>query len=450
MSEVQNQPFQLTVEAPEPCRRIIKVVVPQQEWVRQYQRRLTAAVRSYERPGFRKGKTSRPIVEKELGDRLRAETFEDLLPEAYRAAVIEHDLRPVAEPVLENLVLQEGSDVGFDLVVEVHPEVTAADHVGLPITEPAVEISGEEVDEVVERLREQRAVFERVSRPAAAGDRVVVDLVPRHLDGTQDEARRVIDQRVVVGDEQNLPAFNEAVLGVEAGQRRDISVAYPEDYGNPDLRSQTIVFDMSVSAVEQKILPEIDDAFASQLQEGQTLLELRARIREGLTLEARRNAAEEMEAQALDRLLERNEVPVPPSLVESWLENSLEELKKANERTARISTDAQDQAYRAAFRPVAEREIKGMYLLEAVRRQEGIGVTDEEVEERIAAIAAEHGFDLEKYRNYLAQGDELSRIRRELLRSKTYGFLLSRAVISQPGEEAPAEPAAESAGEERG
>ncbi len=438
MSDVQHQPYRLTVEAPEPCRRIIKVEVPRQEYDRQYQQRLTAAVRGHQRPGFRKGKTPRTIVEKELGARLRAETFEGLVPQAYRAAVIEHRLAPITDPALHNLVFEDGRDIAFELAVEVRPEITAVAYEGLPVQERTADVTTAEVDEVLERLRENRAVFETVARPAAAGDQVVLDLVPRATDGALDEARRAGGQKIVVGDERNLPAFNEALLGAEAGQQRDLSVSYPEDYPNPELRGKTVAFFLHVGAVQQKVLPEADDVFASQLQGGQTLLELRARIREGLAAEAKRRVAEEMDAQVLEQLLARNDVPVPPSLVETWLQSALEDLHRRNQQLGRANSEQQDAQYREGLRPVAERQIQGMFLLDAIRRQEKIEVSPQEIEDRVAAIADENGFDLAKYRAYLAEGEELGRIRQSLLERRTYDFLLSRASVTMVPEGASA------------
>jgi trigger factor len=446
MTDSQNQPFQIDVEAPDPCQRIIKVAVPSSHYARQYQRCLAAAVRNHERPGFRKGKTPRNIVEKELGDRLRAEAFEGLVPQAYHAAVIEHGLWPITDPVLKNVVFKEGDDVSFDLVIEVKPEVTAVEYEGLPIKEKSVEVSTEDVDEYIERLRESRAVFETVPRPAAEGDQVVVDLVPRLDDGALDEEHRAGDQQLIVGDEQNLPVFNEVLVGAEAGLERDVTVDYPEDYPNPDLRSKTMIFALHVSSVQRKVLPEVDDAFASQLYEGQTLLELRGRIREALAEEARRRAAEEMDAQILDRLLERNEVPIPSSLVNTWLDKAVQDMHRRNDQVGRPNTDDMDQAYRQAFRPVAEREIKGMFLRESVRKQESIVVSEQDVENRVAAIAAQNGFDLQKYRAFLTQNEERKRIERDILERKTYDFLLSRAEITAAAEDS----SDAQAGEERG
>jgi trigger factor len=431
MSAAKTPSFSLTLESPDPCRRIIKVTVPRAEYERQYEQRLTRAVRGHQRPGFRKGKTPRAIVEKELGGRLRVDTVEALVPQAYRAAVIEHRLHPLTEPELSNLAFADDQDLTFDLAVEVKPEVTAQGYEGLRVTERAIDVSDQDVDEVLERLRDGRGFYEPAARAAAAGDRVLLDLVPLDADGAADEARRAVDQRVTVGAETNLPAFNEALPGAQAGDTRDVTVTYPDAYPNPDLQGRTVTFRAEVKAVEQKVLPALDDAFAAQLDEGQTLLELRARIREGLTAEARQRAAEDLDAQILEQLIAANDVPVPPSMVEAWLQSGLQEQQRRHQHAGRPMTEEEDRHFREVARPVAEHQIKGLFLLESVQRQQNITVTAEELEARIEAIAAEHGFDLDKYRKYLEQGEEKDRIRQGLLERKTYDFLLSRAEFDQ-------------------
>jgi len=434
MSENAPAPFKLQVESPEPWLRVIKVEIPRAAYDRQYQRLLTTAVKQHQRPGFRRGKTPRAIVERELGGQLRAEAFENLVPQAYRAAVIEHRLHPITEPDLENLVFEDDQDIAFDLRVEVRPEITAQDYEGLPVTERKVEVTGAEVDQVLERLQESRAFFEKVDRPAAEGDQVVLDLAPRGDDGGILEERRLKGQRLILGAEQNLPEFNAGLAGVSAGEHKDLAVTYPQDYPNPELQGKTVTFACEVDSVRRKVVPEADDAFASQLEEGQTLLELRGKIREGLEQEAARRIAQARDEQVLDGLLARNEVPIPPSMVETWLRSGLRDLHQRNEQMGRPNTEDEDRQYREAARPVAERQIKELFLLEAVRRQEGIAVSDEEIDAKIAEIAAEHGFDLAKYREFAQQGEEQDRIRHDLEQRKTYDFLLSRAEISAAGE----------------
>lgn len=429
MSDSTN-PYTITVETTEPWQRVIKVGVPRAEYDKQYQQLLTAAVRNHQRPGFRKGKIPRGIVERELGGRLRAEAFEQLVPQAYRAAVVEHRLTPINEPELENLVFEDDKDISFDLRVEVRPEVQARDFEGLQVKERAVEIGDTEVNEVLERLRDSRAFFEKVDRPAAEGDQVVLDLAPRADDGAVEEDRGLKAQRLIVGEEQNLPDFNTGLVGVEAGQTPDITVSYPDDYPNAGMAGRTVTFACAIDSVRVKVVPEADDAFASQLQEGQTLLELRTRIREGLEDEARKRVAQELDEQILDQLISRNDAPVPPSMVEAWIRSGLQDLQHRNQQMGRPVTEEQQQTYREAAKPVAERQIAGMFLLESVRRQQEIEVTDEEIEEKIASVAAENGFDVEKYREYVNQGEERDRLRHGLEERRTYDFLLSRAEVT--------------------
>jgi len=435
MSEQNTGPFQISVESPEAWQRVIKVLVPRAEYDRQYQQRLTAAARDHKRPGFRKGKTPRSMVEKEYGGRLRIDTFEGLVPQAYRAAVIEHRMYPITEPQLENLVFEDGQDLTFDLKVEVRPEVEATDYEGLPLRERQVEITSAEVDEFLDRLREHQAVFEAVDRPAADGDQLVLDLVPRGDDGEPQEDRRMSAQHLQLGGENNLPAFNEALQGATAGQDLEISVSYPEDYPSEALRGRTVGFACHVVKVEQKVTPEVDDAFASRLQEGQTLLELRGRIRESLEAEAKKRVAQDLDAQVVERLIERNEVPVPPSMVEAWLQSAVQELQQRAAQAGREVTDADVAEYREAARPEAERQLKAIFLFEAIRRQEQIKVTDEDVDARVVEVADEHGFDRDKYREYVEKGDEKDRILHDLLERRTYDFLLSRAVVTPAEDE---------------
>ena len=453
MTENAERPIRIEIESPEPWQRVIKVEVARPAYDEEYQRRLTAAVKSHQRPGFRKGKTPRAIVERELGSRLRAEAFEGLVPQAYRLAVIEHQLHPITEPSVENLVFEDDQDIRFDMKVEVRPEVTAHDYEGLKIEERPVAVTAAEVDQVLERLQESRAFFEKVERPAREGDQVVLDLVPLDDEGQPLEDRRLTGQRLELGAEQNLPEFNQELQGVEAGQQKQLAVAYPGDYPNEELQGRTITFDLSIDSVRHKVVPEADDALASQLQEGQTLLELRGKIRAGLEQEAAKRVAQEQDEQVLDRLIERHEgeVPVPPSMLEAWLRSGLEDLHQRNQQRGRPVSEEEEQQYREAARPVAERQIRGLFLLEAVRRQEGLEVTPGEIEAKIEAIAAEHGFDLDKYREFARQGEEQDRLRHDLEQRKAHDFLLSRAEITAaaPADD-PAADGGDQAAEDRG
>jgi len=425
----EGHPFTIEVDAPNQWERVLHVTVPREVFDREYTRRLSRAVKGFERPGFRKGRTPRGLVEKELGDRLRAETFETIVPQAFKAAIIEHELLPITDPDLRNLHFEENEPIAFDMHVEVRPRITAHDYEDLDLKRREVAVAGEEVDAMLDHLRDSRAIWEKVDRPAIEGDQLTLDVTPLSLGGEADEAKTIVDQKIVLGAEQNLPAFNEGLAGAAAGEEREIEVTYPDDYVNESLRGRTVRFGCKVKEVGVKVLPEVDDAFAAQLAEGRTLLELRGEIRHQLEHEAEARSSRELDEQMVDRLVDRHEIEVPPSLVEQYLASSLEELHARNLQTGRQSTAEEDQQFRELTRPVAERVLKGMFVMEAVRRQESLTVADEEIDARIAEIAGEHGFDVEKYREYAAQGNEREKIRHGLEERKTLDFLLSRAKI---------------------
>jgi trigger factor len=226
-----------------------------------------------------------------------------------------------------------------------------------------------------------------------------------------------------------MPAFNEALQGVKADQERTIEVVYPEDHPNEALRGRSLTFHCTIKSVAQKKLPEIDDALAASLEEGKTLDDLKGDIRENLTKETEKRIAQEMDQQVQGELVRRNDVSLPPSMVQRYLEQGLEELHRRNKQIGRENSAAEDQEYLEAGRPHAERALKAMLLLEALQQKEDIKVTDEDVDERIEELAAESGFDVDRYREFVNSGDEKDRMKYDILERRTYDLLLSRAEI---------------------
>lgn len=424
-----DRPITTTIEAPEPCRRVIRAQVARTLYEREYADRLKKAARAHQRPGFRKGHTPRAVLERELGDALRVETVEALVPKAWVSAVLEHKLAPVNDPALENLEFKDEGPLTFDLVVEVRPEITLGDLAGLPVKRRQIVVDDQDLDSVIERLRESRVTWETVERESRDGDQVTLDLVPGGEAGDFDETRIIADQRFVLGAAHNLPAFNERLAGVTAGNERIVEVEYPADHPNPALASRTVKFRCLIKAVGQKKLPDLDDAFAASCGPVADMAGLRADIRRDLEKEAARRVAQELDVQLQAELLKRHDVPLPSSMVDKYLESGLAELHQRNQRTGRTNSPQEDEEYRQQGRPHAERALRGMLLLEAVRRQEGIKADKEAVDERIAAIAAENGFEVDRYREFVDSGDERERIEYDLLERRTYDFLLARAAV---------------------
>lgn len=421
-----------TLEAPEPCKRVVRAQVLRARYDQAYAQKLKQAVRSHQKPGFRKGRTPKAVVERELGEALRLETIESLVPKAWMAAVLEHRLAPLTDPALENLKFEEGGPLTFDLVVEVRPEVTARDYLGLPVQRRRVEVADADVDEVIERLRQSRGHFQPVQRPAAAGDQVALDLTPQASVGDPQggpAAEPIVGQRFILGSPHNLPEFNQGLEGCSAGQTRTVTVTYAADHPNERLQGRTVVFACAVTEVAERILPPLDDAFAAEVQPGAALPDLRAAVRQDLQKEAALRVAQELDHQLQAELVRRNDVPLPPSMVRQYLESGLEEFHRRNKRLGRPDSGQEDAQYLAEGRPHAERALRSMLLLEAVRRQEGIKVKPEDVDQRIGEIAAENGFDVDRYREFVNSGQEKERIAYDLLERRTLDFLLEKAAV---------------------
>ncbi|MHB8078033.1 MAG: trigger factor [Candidatus Krumholzibacteriia bacterium] len=432
--------FNATLEAPEPWRRVLRVEVAREPFDQAYARRLQAARKRAVRPGFRPGRVPVAVIEKELRDELRVQTVEAVIERAYREAVTAHELVPVNDPSVTNFSFAEaGQPVTFEIVFEVRPPLTITGYDQLPLKRRATRVADADVDGVVHRLREAQAIAERVERPAETGDEIQLDIVPLGADGQPDETHRVPEYAFTLGEPDNIKAFDEGLAGAAAGDTREVSVAYAADHGNERLRGTTVAYRVAVKEVRRKLLPELNDAFAERVKPGETLLGLRGAIRADLRRQDEEAVRRELEEQLVDALLAANDIPVPPSLTEQYLESGLKDLHTQNERHGRPNGPEEDARYRELTRPLAERIIRTIFLLEAVRRQERLAVTEAEVDARIDEIAHEYGFEPEKYRAYADQGPERERIGRTLEERRAFDFLISRAAISD-------EPAAEAAG----
>ncbi len=424
-------PIVTSVESPESWKRVVKIEISREFFDKEFTARLKKAVKSHQKPGFRKGRTPKALVEKEMGDMLRTDTIEALVPKAWMNAVLEHKLNPITDPALENLEFAEEGPLKFDLVVEVRPEITVGDVDGMAIKRRKADVSDEDVADVLGRLQESRATFEKVERASQLDDQISLDLVPGAWEGQADGGKVIADQKFILGAESNMPAFNEELVGVSAGDEKDIVVVYPEDHPNESLKGQSITFTCQIKEVAAKMLPELNDELAGQVAEGKSLDELTAEIRVDLEKEAGKRVSQELDGQIQAELIRRHDVDLPPSMVDKYLESGLQEMHRRNAQIGRGNAADEDSEYLTAGRPHAEKALKGMLLIEAVRQQEEIKVTAEDVDERIEEIAVENGFEVEKYRDFVNSGDEKERLEFNLLERKTYDFLLSRAIIEE-------------------
>src|ERR671912_2649230 len=277
-------------------------------------------------PGFRPGKAPRRVIENRLGrDYIYMEALQEQLPGWYSQAVVETDVRPIDRPEIHfDDPLDEEEGFKFSATVEVRPEAILGDYKGVEVPRRKVEISDEDVEDRIEDMRAQFATLAAVEgRPAQEGDFVILDFKGERLAGGPLEGAEAQDYLLEIGGGELLPDFEENIVGMNANERRQFGVTFPMDYEEETLRGQSVLFNVHVKEIKERDLPPLDDEFAKEASEFETLEELRAAVREQLEAAAERRVEGEFRARVLDAVTREAEVEVPEVMVDEKVEEML-------------------------------------------------------------------------------------------------------------------------------
>src|SRR5262249_29670448 len=318
--------MKVAVEAVEGCKRRLAVEAPvdvvQQEWERAYGR----VQKQARLPGFRKGHVPRSLVKVHFSDAVRREVAEHLMPDVYRQALTEAKRDPVNEPDLQDVRLEEGAPLSFVAVVEVKPAIDLTDYKGVEVEHAPAPITTDDLATTLEHMREQQAQFPAVERAAATGGLVVVDYtlaIDRHDPSRQKGYEFLVGARTV------LPEIDDAVVGLKAGEERQVTLRFADDHRREDLRGRGGHASVKVVEVKEKSLPALDDDFAKSLGEFETLETLRAELMK--QLEARRQHDEQraLQDKVVDAVIARHEFTVPDALVMRQVAHRIEHARES-------------------------------------------------------------------------------------------------------------------------
>lgn len=419
--------MKVAVEEIEGCKRRLAVEAPvdvvQKEWERAYGR----VQKQARLPGFRKGHVPRSLVKLHFSDDVRREVAEHLIPDVYRQALTEARIDPVNEPDLQDVTLEENSPLSFVAVVEVKPEITLGDYRGLELEHAPAPITDVELDEALGHMREQQAEFTSVDRPAATGDRVIVDytLAPDDHDPTQ-----ATGYAFDVGAGSVLPEIDEAAAGMKAGDERQVALRFADDHRMETLRGKGGTATLKMSEVKEKRLPALDDDFAKSVGgEFETLDALRAEVRK--QLEARRTADERraLEQKVVEAALARHTFTVPDAMVMRQVAHQVEHTRERMRRQG-LDPDRVQWDYGkliTEMRPAAEEAVRRALLLEAIAEKEAIAVPDEVVDAEVEKIAAAGERPALAVRRMMEKSGDLEALRLGLRERKTLDFLIEHA-----------------------
>ncbi len=378
-------------------RALVEATVPASDVEKAVNRAARAMAREMRMPGFRKGKAPPSLVVQRLGfGAVLDEAIREALPEWYEQALFDSGVTPIGDPSFEMVSTPqaEGDDLAFKFEVGVRPQAQLGEYKGLEVGRDEKEVDEEVVDTEVDRIREGFARLETVDRAAADGDVVVLDFEGL-LDGKAFEGGKAEDQMLTLGSGQFIPGFEEGLLGAAPGEEREVEVTFPEDYQAEHLAGEDAVFKIKVKEVREKALPELDDDFASDASEFETLEELRADIREKVGTALNSRAEEDFRIAAIDAAVAAASVEVPDELIvaratERWerMERQLAQRGMDPNQFLAMQGKTRDELVEES-KPDAEKELKREAVVTAIAEAEGIEVSDEEMVEALEH-SAEH------------------------------------------------------------
>jgi trigger factor len=396
-------------------------------------------------PGFRPGKAPRRVIENRLGrDYIYMEALQDQLPGWYSQAVVETAVRPIDQPEIHfDDPLDEEEGFKFSATVEVRPEASLGDYKGVEVPRREVEISDEDVEDRIEELRAQFATLAAVEgRPAEEGDFVILDFSGERLAGGPLEGADAEDYMLEIGRGELLPDFEDNVVGMNAGERKQFGVTFPMDYAEEALRGESVLFNVHVKEIKERDVPPLDDEFVKEASEFETLEELRVAVREELEAAAEQRVDGEFRGRVLDVVAGGGEVEVPEVMVHE----KAHEMVDSFERSIRSQGMDPEQYYELAgtdhagfeerVTPDAEDTVKKELVLDAVATAEGIVADEEEVMHEIGHLAEDSERSPEEITEVLRANGTYAMLEEEISRQKALDFLVENAVpVPMPEEE---------------
>ncbi len=381
-------------------------------------------------PGFRPGKAPARVIKQRFKEQILHDVLHDLVPRAVDDALRERGVEAVDTPDVRDVNIEEGHPLTFTASFDTLPPFDPGEFSTVLLRRPKVAIDDEAVDGALQRLRERAARFEAVEgRGVDHGDTATVDLTRMGADGTPDTHEGV---SIELGAKANPPGFDEQLLGLEPGATKTFDIAFPADYPIGELAGTTVSYTVAIKGIKRRVLPDLDDEFAKDLGEFDTLDALRARVREDLEHEARHAADREVRAELMKELAKRLPFEVPDSLVQREMDRRLEEFarrlmdQRIDLRQAGIDWDA----FRDSQRDPAREAIAAALVLDEITRREQLAVTEEELEREVARYAERSGRTPAAVRAALEKEGGLSRVAAGLRREKSIDFVMSRATIA--------------------
>ena len=423
--------MKVQVEELSPIERKLSIEVESAQVVRELDRAYGTLGRQVKIAGFRPGKVPRRILEQRFKEQVEDDVVQHIVQRAYLEAIREHHVEAVSSPQITNPSgLKPQEPFSFEARVEVRPKVDPKGYEGLEVKREEVAVSDEQVTQQLERMRQVMARLEPIPDRDVAqrGDWALIDYQAL-VDGKDFPGSKAENITVEITEGELIKGNIRALEGARVGESRDIDYTFPGDYPVEEVRSRTARFHVQLKGLKRQVTPELDDAFANEMQAAETLEGLKAKVRGDLERSAKRQAAQKEREQIIEQLVDKNPFDVPRVMVDrgadAMLRGALNAMAQGgvDPRTLNLDLDK----LRDELRPRADREVKGTLILDAIAEKHGLQASDEDVDKKIAELAAESGTAVSQVRKQFRDAEAREALSMRLREEKTIEFLRSRA-----------------------
>ena len=409
--------LQVTEKKVDGVERRLQVEVPA-DMVRQAEEKAVRRYASSARlPGFRPGKAPPAMIRQRFGEAIRQEAVESLIQEAYKQVVGDSEVKLAAQPHVHDVKFGEGQSLTFELHIEVQPKVELPRTQGFRVTRTLRSITDDSVQEQLDSMREQRATWTPITEQPAEQDMVTVMLATADDAGVIPEGK---EYRIILGGGQAIAGIEELIMSLKPGETAERPVKWPEDFPDESQRSKTKTVRVTLADAKRKALPDLDDAFAREVGEFDSVDALRTAVRDDLAAEATREAEADVRQKLIDEIIGANPFDVPPSWVNQMIGAYIE---------AYQVPEAERDAFAQRFRAMAERQVRRDLVIDTLSEREKLAATESELDDRVAELAARRGIDVGQLYASLQKAGRLKELERGITEEKVFKWLMDQNTV---------------------
>lgn len=420
--------MKVTVNDAEKSQKELLVEIPYEKYEEAFEDEYNKIKPSVKVPGFRQGKAPRELVIKNYKHKISVNALEKLVNNSVQESIAQNNISPLSTPYVKDVKFEEGEPITFKILVDVYPEVKVEKYKGFEFVKEVEDLKQEDIDKVIEQIREKNSSFEITEDDYAVadGDMAVIDFVGK-IDGVEFPGGSATDQSIVVGSNTFLKDFEDGVLGMKKGEIKSVEVKFPENYHEKSLAGKTAIFDITVKEVKRKSVPELNDDFAKDVDEDcETLEDLRKKVEEDLKYEVDMIAKEKLYDDILKKLIDENPFEIPQSMIDDQAFRLANQTLQQYQYMYGVSPEVLGlnlEKVADTMKERAEFQIKGALILNKIAELESIKVEQADIDEKIKEVAVKMKKDFEEYKKELAERKVIGNIENNVLTEKIFNFL---------------------------